>query len=123
MLFNGVYGIRMEYNAYANLEYESWLGEDGNPALNDEGYATIWYDYDLSDSDNVEKYYQYYKDESGNPIAAKNGAWGTFYLYYPITLIHNLTYIDQYGNPVMIDLNYATLKYQENDHSDEKQSG
>ena len=113
---NGVFGIRKEYNAYANLEREAWLGEDGKPTMNDEGYASIWYDYDLSDYANVEKYYQYYQDASGNPVAAKNGAWGTFYLYYPITLIHNLTYIDQNGKPTMIDEQYAILQYQEDEN-------
>ena len=109
---NGTFGMRKDYNAYANLERESWLDEDGTPMLNNDGYASIWYDYDLSDSANVEKKYQYYYDAAGEPIAAKNGAWGVYYLYYPITLIHNEIYIDQNKNPVMIDKQYAILKYQ-----------
>ena len=66
---NGVYGIRKDYNAYGNLELESWLDADGTTKMNNDGYASIWYDYDLSDSINVEKYYQYYRDNNGNPVA------------------------------------------------------
>ena len=115
---NGVYGIRKEYNAYANLELETWLGADGEPALNDEGYASIWYDYDLSNSANVEKYFQYYRDTEGNDTAARNGAWGVSYLYYPVTLIHRVTYIDQNGAPIMTDQGYAIMEYQEDDNGE-----
>ena len=113
---NGVYGIRKEYNAYANLERETWLGSDGNPALNDEGYASIWYDYDLSDPTTVEKRFQYYLDEAGQAIKARNGAWGKTILYYPITRIHVVTYIDQESQPVMITDAYAIFEYEEDDH-------
>ena len=113
---NGVYGIQKDYNAYANLERESWLGKDGNPILNNEGYASIWYDYDLSDSTSVEKRFQYYLDEAGEPIAAANGAWGSSTLYYPITRIHVVTYIDEKGSPIMITDDYAILEYEEDEH-------
>ena len=83
MAVDGVYGIRKDYNSYANLELETYLGADQKPILNDEGYASIQYDYDLSDSNNVEKYFKYYLNTDGKPIAAKSGAWGTRTVYYP----------------------------------------
>ena len=112
---NGVYGIQKEYNAYANLERESWLGKDGKPSLNNEGYASIRYDYDLSDSSSGEKQYQYYLDESGEPIAARSGAWGISILYYPVTRIHVITYIDENSKPVVTSDSYAILEYEEDD--------
>ena len=113
---NGVFGVRMDYNAYANLERESWLDEEGNPVINSDGYASILYDYDLSDSTNVSKYFQYYQDKKGDPIAANNGAWGMTMLYYPATRIHVITYIDPNGQPILTTENYAILEYEEDDN-------
>ena len=112
---NGVYGLSKAYNSYANLERETWLNAAGEPALNDDGYAAIQYDYDLSDARNVERYYQYYLDENGDPIAAKNGAWGQTMLYYPTTRVRVVTYIDQECNPVVTTDEYAILEYEEDE--------
>ena len=112
---DGVYGISVSYNAYGNKEYETWLDINGQPALNQDGYASVYYDYDLSDSSRVEKYFQYYLDTERKPIQAKNGAWGITVLYYPVTRIHEVTYIDQNGRPVMISDGYAILQYEEDE--------
>ena len=113
---NGVYGVSREYNSYANLEVETWLDADGNPSRNTDGYASIRYDYDLSDQKSVEKYFQYYEDEAGVPAAAANGAWGITMLYYPVTRVHVVTYIDQQGNPVETTDMYAILEYETDEH-------
>ena len=110
---DGVYGVKREYNAYANIERETWLDAEGKPARNSEGYATVRYDYDLSYSEIVERYYRYYLDENGDPTVAKNGAWGIAMLYYPATRVHTVTYIDQNDLPVVIDEGYAVLEYEE----------
>jgi hypothetical protein len=113
---NGVYGVKRVYNSYNNLESETSLDAEGNPATNDEGFATTVYDYDLSNSNRVEKYFMYYMDAQGVPTAAKNGAFGYTMLYYPVTRIRVITYIDQNGQPMTIDAGYAILEY-ENDEA------
>ena len=113
---NGVYGIRTDYNAYGNKELETWIGQDGNPAKNDDGYAGIWYDYDLSDQVNVERGYQYYRDENGKPTAANNGAWGRTEVYYPVTRIHKITYIGENGEPVITTEQYAIYEYEQDEN-------
>lgn len=115
-LVNGVYGLKREYNAYANLEMETWLDAAGNPALNDDGYAAIQYDYDLSNSTTEQRYYQYYLDENGEPVAANNNAWGVYTLYYPVTKVHRITYIDQNEEPITITDGYAILEYEDDEN-------
>jgi hypothetical protein len=114
-MVKGVYGIKSDYNSFGNLEKETWLDQDGRAALNEDGYASIQYDYDLSDSSKVEKYYSVYLDETGAPTMAKNGAWGITELYYPVTRIHTVTYIDDAGEPVVTTDGYAILEYELND--------
>ena len=110
---NGVYGIKSEYTAYANLKRETCLGKDGKPVVNKEGYAIADYDYDLSNQKTVEKFYKYYKDVDGNPVAASNGAYGISTIYYPETLIHEISFIDQNGNPCNASEGYAIYEYEE----------
>ena len=107
---DGVYGIENTYNNYDNLETQTYLDADGQPTLNGSGYATIVYDYDLSQSDNVEKYFQYYQDAEGNPVEASNGAWGTSMLYYPVTRVRRVTYIGSTGEPVITTEGYAIME-------------
>ncbi len=113
---DGVYGIRREYNSYGNLYKETWLDASGNPTVNGEGYASSMYDYDLSNSVKVEKYFKYYLDVSGERCAALNGAWGVSTLYYPSTLVHQVTFIDRDGRPVVTTDGYAILEYEEDEY-------
>ena len=115
MMVNGVYGVKREYNAYANLEIETWLDGEGNPSINDEGFAQIHYDYDLSDSSSAEKYFYYYEDQNGEPVSARNGAYGMTIIYYPIAKTHVVTYLDQDDNPVITSDGYAILEYEEDE--------
>ena len=112
---NGVYGIQWTYNAFGNLEQQTWLGADGAPALNEEGYAGILYDYDLSNATSAEKYWQYYQDENLNPTQARNGAWGRLEVYYPVTRIHTVTYLGEDEAPVMTSDGYAILEYEQDE--------
>jgi len=113
---NGVDGLSKEYNSYDNLDLETWLDGNGQPAMNDDGYASIKYDYDLSNSNTVERYYQVYLDAEGNPVEAKNGAWGQTMLYYPATRVHKATFIDQNEEPVVTSEGYAVLEYEEDEN-------
>ncbi len=113
---DGCYGISRTYNAYGNKETESWLDADGNPMVTAEGYATARYDYDLSESDTVERYYETYLDADGNPVQAANGSWGRNTLYYPVTLVHQITYVDENGEPVITSEGYAIYEYEEDEH-------
>ena len=108
----GVYGVRSTYNSFGNLEKEIWLDADGNPTRNENGYAGILYDYDLSNSVSVEKYFSYYLDEAGEPVAASNGAWGITMLYYPVTRVRVVTFIDRDGSAVTTADGYAILEYE-----------
>ena len=90
-------------------------GKDGEPMIIEAGYAATRYDYDLSESDTVERYYEDYLDEAGNPIQAKNGAWGRNTLYYPVTMIHQITYVDQNDSPVITTDGYAIYEYEEDE--------
>lgn len=123
MEVDGAYGVRREYNAYGNLEKETWLGQNGDPVCNEEGYASIFYDYDLSNSVEVEKYYQYYLDSADEPTSDKYGAWGKFSLYYPITRIHEITFIDQAHKPVMTAEHYSIFKYETDENGNESWAG
>jgi hypothetical protein len=113
---NGVFGIQFEYNAYGNLERETWIGKDGKPTANEDGYASIWYDYDLSNVTTVEKYFQYYMDTEGNAIAASNGAWGMITQYAPLTRIHEMIFVGQDHQPVMTTDQYAIYQYETDDN-------
>ncbi len=112
---NGVYGKDITYNSYGNIDTETWVDQNGQPTPNEDGYAGIRYDYDLSDSSRVERYFEYYLDVAGQPTQAVNGAWGVKLLYYPVTRIHQVTYIDADGKEFAIEEGYATLQYEEND--------
>ena len=112
---NGVYGVKNEYTAYGNLARETWLGQDGKPTLNKDGYAIADYDYDLSYSAKVEKYYKYYLDEKGNPVAASDGTYGISTLYYPETYVHEITYLGQDKKPVNSKEGDAEYQYEEDE--------
>ena len=113
---NGVYGESMEYSSYGKLALQTWLDADGDPSMNENGYAMIRYDYDLSSSQNVERYYEYYLDEAGEPTKANNGAWGMRTFYYPVTRIHTVTFIDRDDNPVVTTEGYAIMEYEEDEY-------
>ena len=63
----------------------------------------------------AEKYFRYYLDENGEDTQALNGAWGQTMVYYPITRIHTLTYVDRNGIAMMTTDGYAILEYEEDD--------
>ena len=113
---DGVYGIRREYNSFGNLYMETWLDAFGSPSANADGYASAMYDYDLSNSAQVEKYFKYYLDAKGERCAAANGAWGVSTLYYPATLVREITFIDSDGKPVTTTDGYAILEYEEDEY-------
>ncbi len=113
---NGVWGVKREFNAFGNLAKETWLDAEGEPVLNDDGYAGTVYDYDLSNSASVERYYQRYVDTEGEPIAAKNGAWGLTMLYYPTTRVRVVTFIGADGEPIVTEDGYAILEYEEDEN-------
>ena len=120
---NGVFGQSKLYNAYGNLERETWLDAYGNPAKTDDGYAAVQYDYDLSSAQRVERYYQYYLDENGEPVEANNGAWGMTMLYYPTTRVHVATFIDQNEEPIVTTDGYAILEYEEDEYGNRTWEG
>jgi YD repeat-containing protein len=110
---HGSFGIRSTYTAFGRLESETWLDGEGNAAVNGDGYAGVLYDYDLSNSSQVEKYFRYYVGTDGTPCAASNGAWGMSVLYYPATLIRKVTFLDARGEPVVTSEGYAILEYED----------
>ena len=109
----GAYGVRRKYTAFSSLRRETFLSASGEPMRNEDGVATIEYTYDLSNSSRLEKRYLTYLDEQGVSCAARNGAWGVYYLYYPVTLVHQLTFLDAAGEPMMTTDGYAMLEYEE----------
>ena len=48
-------------------------------------------------------------------MQALNEAWGQTMVYYPITRIHTLTYVDRNGIAMMTKDGYAILEYEEDD--------
>ena len=114
----GVYGIRNDYNGYGNIELKTWLDQSDLPVDSGFGYAEVSYDYDLNDFEQVDLYYEYYRDEEGAPTQANNGAWGRNTLYYPVTGTFDITYMDQAGNPILTTDGYAVYEYKvdENDN-------
>ena len=123
MKINGAYGIASSYNSFGKLETETWLDADGAPAVNEDGYASIHYDYDLSDASRAEKYFQYYLDAQGQPVAAANGAWGMNTVYYPVTRVHVLTFVDEAGKPVTTSEGYAILEYEQDENGNRTWEG
>ncbi|MBR4331500.1 MAG: hypothetical protein IKP72_02360 [Clostridia bacterium] len=112
----GSFGISKEYTPFGKLAKETWLDVKGDPAANADGYASVLYDYDLSESSRVEKYFLYYLDASGNRCAAANGAWGISTLYYPVTLVHEITFLDGDGNPIVTADGYAIKEYEQDEN-------
>ena len=107
----GVYGIRNDYSGDGNLERKTWLDQRDRPVDSGFGYAAVCYDYDLSSLDQMELYYEDYRDEEGAPTQANNGAWGRKTLYYPVTRVYDITYTDQAGNPILTTDGYAVYEY------------
>ena len=70
----------------------------------------------MSNITSAEKYFRYYLDEEGHPTQALNDAWGQTTVYYPVTQLHTLTYVNQSGYPMMTKDGYATLEYKEDDY-------
>ena len=85
--------------------------------------ASIRYDYDLSDMENVQRYYEYYLDEKDDRTSAGNGAYGKIILFYPVTGIHSETYIDLAGDPATTTDGYAILEYEEDDNGNRTWEG
>ena len=110
---DGVFGVRRVYNSYANLESETYLDREGNPAVNSQGYVSVCYDYDLSNAAQVERYYEYYLDINEEPCQAVNGAWGMMTVYYPVTSVHEVTFLDENKNPTVTEKGYAILEYEQ----------
>ena len=86
-------------------------------------YEMYYYDYDLSDSNRVEKYFLYYLDANDQRCAAKNGAWGMSNLYYPVTRVHKVSFLDENGNPVTTTEGYAILEYEEDENGNRTWEG
>ena len=89
------------------------MDEKGDPTLNSDGYAAVTYEYDLTNASKVEKYLRFYLDVNDEPCAANNGAYGVSILYYPVTLVHEVTYLDEDGKPANTADGYAMLQYEE----------
>ena len=102
---------------------ETWLDQNGNPAVNAEGYAAVTYDYDLTNASKVEKYFRYYLDIYGEPCAANNGAYGVSTLYYPVTLVHEVTYLDDEGKPANTTDGYSMIQYEEDENGNRTWEG
>ena len=113
---DGAYGVCMSYNSYGNMEYKTWLDQNGDPMVNDEGYAAVRYDYDLSNAETAEHYYEYYLNAELEPVQASNGAWGKTTVYYPVTRVHTITYIDQNGDATDTTDGYASYEYEEDEN-------
>ena len=111
---DGVYG--KTYSAFAKLEKETWLDQNGNPTVTKDGYASKLYDYDLSDSRRVEKYFCYYLDQNDCFCAAQNGAWGISTLYYPVTRVYEVTFLNANGDPLTTTDGYAILEYEADEY-------
>ena len=120
---NGAYGVSRAYTAFGRLESETWLDESGNAAATPDGWATIRYSYDLSNSSHVEKYFQTYLDVNGERCAAANGAWGKTVLYYPTARVHEVTFTDASGAPVLTADGYAILEYEEDEYGNRTWEG
>ena len=120
---NGAYGISTTYTPFGRKETETWLDENGNPTANSDGYATVTYDYDLTNAAKVEKYFSFYLDKEGNPCTANNGAYGVSILYYPATSVHEVTFLGEDGNPTNSNDGYAILEYEEDDNGNRTWEG
>ena len=79
-------------------------------------FAIVVYDYDLSNSKKVEKYFNYYQDEKGNPVTNSDGAYGISTLYYPSTSIHEITFLGKNGEPINSNKGYAIYQYEEDEY-------
>ena len=110
---NGAYGLKKDYTPFGRVEKETWLDENGDPAPNADGYASVTYEYNLTNASKVEKYLSYYYDKDGEPCADNNGAWGKSILYYPVTLVHEVTFLDKDGKPANTNKGYAMVQYEE----------
>ena len=66
----------------------------------------------MSNSSAVEKYFSYYLDEVGEKCAANNGAWGISQVYYPVTRVHEVTFLDESSKPVTTTDGYAIYEYE-----------
>ena len=129
---DGVYGKRSKYNAYGDIELETWLDADGRPTTCRDGYAKILYEYEYDQGDVIydfvsniqsrteesEKHCEYYQDVFGRPAASENGSWGKSIVYYPVSFFHEETFIDWNGEPVDTSDGYAIYDYE----TDEKEN-
>lgn len=71
MKLDGTYGIRYRENAQGQRIHTDYLGPDGQPALNDEGYASEDVSYGADGMESEEDYF----DLSGHPVADKDGCF------------------------------------------------
>ncbi len=115
-LVNGACGIATDYTPFGNIEKETWLDADEQLVRNSEGYASVRYEYDLTNASRVEKITKFYLDENGDPCAADNGAWGVLTLYYPAGRVHEVTFLGENGDPTNSKDGYAILEYEEDEN-------
>lgn len=73
----GEYGQTREYDGQGRLCKITYLDSDGNPALNDGGYAVLVRSYDEAGRIYEFRYY----DADGNPARTPRGAYGQRFLY------------------------------------------
>ena len=71
----------------------------------------------------MEKYFLYYLDVNDQRCAAKNGAWGVSTLYYPVTRVHQVSFLDENGKPVTTSDGYAVLEYEEDENGNRTWEG
>lgn len=68
----GQYGVRYEYDKYGRKAILTYLGIDGDPMINTDGYSTVKRTFYSDDTVETEMYY----DIKGNPISLFNGRYG-----------------------------------------------
>lgn len=112
----GVYGIQREYTANGRLDRETWLGKKGKPAINQDGYAVLQYDYELNESESIEKEYRYYQDAYGNPVEASDGSYGISIIRYLNTNVCETRYLGADGEAVNASLGFSLYKTEQDDN-------
>ena len=120
---NGAYGVAKTYTPFGRIDRETWLDENGNPVPNVNGYAAMSYEYDLTNASKVEKYILRYYDADGNPCTDNIGAYGKSILYYPVTRVHEVTYLDEDGKPANTTKGYAAMQYEEDENGNRTWEG
>ena len=89
---------------YGKVTQETWMESDGTVLAGPEGYATVTYSYDKSDT--TERYY----DEQGNPYRMNGGYYGRIVGRDSKKQITGITYLDANGQRTMNDWGYARIR-------------